>query len=163
MPKCSVPSFGMTQISSKKEQECKNLKSRCHTCYPLILLLVWLLGPLRVMRQNYDQRKLSVDAPSRDVPSLSVFLPKSCQRIFGSECWTIQPWERWITDTRTDTPDWFYTLDRWRGREQTGHGFLHYGYGKGLEVCGNHLIHVSPAVRLTCLMFPGTVDSGTWY
>ncbi len=34
---------------------------------------------------------------------------------------TVQPWERWLTDTQThrltDRRDRFYTLDRWRGRE----------------------------------------------
>ena len=34
---------------------------------------------------------------------------------------TVQPWERWLTDTQThrftDRRDRFHTLDRWRGRE----------------------------------------------
>ncbi len=42
---------------------------------------------------------------------------------------TVKPWESWLTDTHTDRRDQFYTLDRWRGREQMQIGveiFLYY-------------------------------------
>ena len=40
-------------------------------------------------------KRRSVDAPSRDVPSLSVFLPKSCQRM--SKRHAVTSWRRTIT------------------------------------------------------------------
>ncbi len=48
-------------------------------------------------------KRWSVGAPSRNVPSLSVFLTKSPN--FRSVCQTVLPWERWITDGQKDVTD----------------------------------------------------------
>ncbi len=48
-----------------------------------------------------------------EILSRAMFLP-NCRSVAQ----TVQPWERWQTDTQTHRRDRFYTLDRWRGREK---------------------------------------------
>ncbi len=54
--------------------------------------------------------------PSKSSEILSRSMPPPNFAI-GSLRQTVQPWERSQTDRHTHRRDWFYTLDRWRGRE----------------------------------------------
>ncbi len=62
---------------------------------------------------------------------------------------TVQPLERWLTDRHTDTPDRFYTLDRWRGREKYIFGFIiYFAPNPNFWPLSSHLLRGRPIISV---------------
>ncbi len=70
----------------------------------MTLPLIYCQPLIGCLTKNNDKwKRRSVGAPSRDVPSLSLFQTKSPSNShFTSVGQTVYPWESWITDRRTD-------------------------------------------------------------